>query len=36
MVIDTILLPGPKKAKRDTTLNKFPMKIKHEINTTEN
>ena len=33
---DTILLSGPKKAKRDTTLDKFPMKIKHKSNTTEN
>ena len=27
---DTILLPGLNKAKRDSTLDKFPMKIKHE------
>ena len=31
-----VRLHGPKKAKQDTTLDKFPMKIKHESNTTEN
>ena len=33
---DTILLPVPKKAKWESTLDKLPIKIKHESNKTEN
>ena len=33
---DKILINGPKKAKQDASLDKFPMKIKCESNTAEN